>query len=335
MARVRAAQAEGVRTTGATVRAIGVVEFGGPEQLRELSVPRPEPARGEVRIRVHAAGVNPADALLRAGKGFAAPVLRARQPPYIPGMDAAGIVDELGADVDGRLSVGDRVIALVLPTGRYGGAYADEIVVPEASVVGAPPGVDLAAAGTLPLNGLTARLALDALNLSPGATVLVTGAAGAVGGFTVELAKADGLRVIAEAAPADYGIVKVLGADKTVARGEEIASAVRALVVEGVDGVVDAASQQQLVLPAIKDGGAMVSLRGWSGPSERGISVLAISSPASAGDTARLERLRDLAAAATLTLRVASILPARDGAAAHRLLEAGALRGRLVLDFSS
>jgi NADPH:quinone reductase len=316
------------------VRAIGVIEFGGPEQLREFSLPRPEPGPGEVRIRVHGAGVNPSDALLRAGKGFAAPVLRERKPPYIPGLDAAGIVDELGADVDGRLAVRDRVIAFVLPTGRYGGAYADEIVVPEASVVAAPEGFDLHAAATLPMNGLTARLALDALALSPGATVLVTGAAGAVGGFAVELAKADSLRVIAEAAPADYGLVKELGADLTVPRGDGIADAVRALVPEGVDGVVDAASQEQLLLAAIKDGGALASLLGWSGPSERGISVLAISSPASAGDTARFERLRDQAAAGTLTLRVASIFPAPDAAEAHRLLEAGGLRGRLVLDFS-
>jgi NADPH2:quinone reductase len=95
--------------------AIGVMEFGGPEQLRFLAAAaRAGTRRGA--IRDHAAAVNPSDALLRAGNGFAAPMLRERKPPYIPGMDAVGSIDELGANADGRLAVRDRVIAFALPT---------------------------------------------------------------------------------------------------------------------------------------------------------------------------------------------------------------------------
>jgi NADPH:quinone reductase-like Zn-dependent oxidoreductase len=131
----------------------------------------------------------------------------------------------------------------VLPAGPHGGAYAEEIVVPAASVVRAPRGVDLAAASTLLMNALTARVALDALALTDGQTVAVTGAAGALGGYLIQLARADGLRVVADAAPADEGLVRSLGADMVVARGDGIAAAIRAVVPSGVDGLFDGAAQ--------------------------------------------------------------------------------------------
>ena len=120
------------------------------------------------------------------GAGSQAARLSGRPAPYVPGMDVAGVIDELGADTDNRLKVGDRVVALVIPAGPHGGAYAEYVVVPAASVVLAPAGVDFPAASTLLLNGLTARLALDA-----GQTMAVTGAAGAFGGYVIQLAKAD------------------------------------------------------------------------------------------------------------------------------------------------
>src|SRR2546423_13109237 len=118
--------------------------------------------------------------------------LSGRPAPYVPGMDVAGVIDELDADADNRLKVGDRVVAFVIPAGPHGGAYAEYVVVPATSVVLAPAGVDFPAASTLLLNGLTARLALDA-----GQAMAVTGAAGAFGGYVIQLAKADGLTVIA------------------------------------------------------------------------------------------------------------------------------------------
>ncbi|MFJ4593745.1 NADP-dependent oxidoreductase [Kitasatospora sp. NPDC088861] len=313
------------------MKAIGVYDFGGPDVLRVLRLPEPQAGPGEVRIRVHAAAVNPTDIMLRSG-GHASR-MPGHRPPFVPGMDAAGVIDQLGPGADERLAVGQRVVAIVLFTSAHGGAYAEQIVVPAASVVPAPEGVDLAAASTLLMNAMTARLALDALAVPPDGTVAVTGAAGAVGGYAVELAKADGLTVIADAAPHDTDRVRGFGADHVVERGPEVAARIRALVPEGVPGLVDGSIQTTETVPAIADGGTLAELRGWSGPAERGIRVRPVMVTDGITDTERLNTLRRQVEDGTLTLHVADVLPAEKAAQAHRLLEAGGLRGRLVLDF--
>ncbi|MET0701086.1 MAG: NADP-dependent oxidoreductase [Mycobacterium sp.] len=314
------------------MRAIGVYEFGGPETLQVLELPEPEAGRGEVRIRVHAAAVSPTDVLLRTG-GHAFR-MRDRRPPFVPGMDAAGIIDQVGPDSDGRLAVGQPVIAMVLFTSAHGGAYAEQVVVPAASVVPAPHGADFPAAATLLMNAMTARLAVNALALPAGGVLAVTGAAGAVGGYVVELAKADGLTVIADAAPQDVELVRGFGADHVVERGPDVAERIRGLVPDGVPGLVDASMQTTEVLPAIADGGVLAELRGWSGPADRDIQVLPLMVTDGIADTAGLHTLSRQAEDGVLTLRVAKVLPAAAAAEAHRLLAAGGLRGRLVLDFS-
>jgi NADPH:quinone reductase len=305
------------------------MEFGGPEQLRVVDVPEPHPGPGEVRIRVHAAAVNPTDTGLRAG-------FRAggdRKPPYVPGMDAAGVISEVG---DGApWQVGDRVMAVVVPSGPHGGAYADEIVVPAESVVRMPRDADFPAASTLPMNGLTARMTLDMLGLSAGQTIAVTGAAGAYGGYVVQLAKADGLRVIADASEKDEQLVRDLGADDVVRRGDDVADRIRALVPEGVDAVADGALLHELVAPAIRDGGGLAVVRGWQGDPGRGITVHRVMVVERAKDTAALDRLREQAEQGVVTLRVAKVLPASQAVEAHRILEAGGTRGRVVLDFTA
>ncbi|MBZ5714835.1 quinone oxidoreductase family protein [Nannocystis pusilla] len=316
------------------MRAIIVEEFGGPEVLKVVELPEPRPGAGEVRIRVHAAAVNPTDVLLRSGEiKRLAPQLP--PPPYIPGMDAAGVIDAVGPGGDGRLKVGDEVVAVVTPYGPHKGAYAEQIVAPAASVVRAPAGSSLAAASTLLMNALTVRLGLDAFGLQPGQTVAVTGAAGAVGGYAIELAKADGLRVIADASPADHALVERLGADVILERGDDLARRIREVAPQGVDVVIDAAMLHEQILPAIRDGGGIVTVRGWSGPTERGVVVHPVFVGTALTDTAKLERLRQQAEDGQLSLRVARVLPAAEAAEAHRLLEAGGVRGRLVLDFSA
>ncbi|MGW7443749.1 NADP-dependent oxidoreductase [Kitasatospora sp. NPDC054795] len=314
------------------MRAMGIEEFGGPDVLRVLELPEPQAGPGEVRIRVHAAAVNPTDAVLRRG-GHAAR-MPGRRPPFVPGMDAAGVIDQLGPGTDGRLAVGQRVVAVVLFIGEHGGAYAEQVVVPAASVVPAPEGVDHPAASTLLMNAMTARLALDALAVPPGGIVAVTGAAGAVGGYAVELAKADGLTVIADAAPQDVERVRGFGADHVVERGPDVADRIRALVPDGVPGLVDGSHQATELVPAVADGGTLAELKGWSGAAERGVLVRPVMVTDAITDTVRLDALRRQAEAGVLTLRVADVLPAEEAARAHRLLEAGGLRGRLVLDFS-
>lgn len=305
-----------------------MVEFGGPEKLQVIDLPEPQAGPGEVRVRVHAATVNPTDTIIRAGlRPFR------EDPPYVPGMDAAGVIDQLGPGVDDRLAVGQRVVTIVVPAGTRG-AYAEQVVVPAASVVPAPEGADFPTASTLLMNAMTARLALDALKLSRGDVVAVTGAAGAFGGYAVQLAKADGLRVIADAKPDDEDLVRRLGADEVVARGEDVADRIRELVPEGVPGLVDGAVLDDAIVPAVADGGRLATVRGWKGPAARGIEVHPVWVTAGVEDTAGLERLVRQAEQGALSMRVAQVLPADQAAEAHRLLEAGGVRGRLVLDFS-
>ena len=194
------------------MRAVTFSRFGGPEVLEVSELPAPQPGPGEVRIRVAAATVNPTDISFRTGRQQTTAQLAEMgvRPPYIPGMELAGVVDAVGEGTDWH--IGDRVMAIVNPRRPGGGAQAELVVVPAASVARVPEGTSLEAAATLPMNGLTVRLALDRLALQPGQTLGVTGAAGAVGGYAVELGVSDGLRVIAVAGPQDAALVKRFGA---------------------------------------------------------------------------------------------------------------------------
>jgi NADPH:quinone reductase-like Zn-dependent oxidoreductase len=310
------------------MRAIGFHGFGGPEVLEVLDLPEPHAGPGQVRLRVHAATVNPTDTLSRSGRRAD---LRRDPPPYVPGMDAAGVLDEIGPGTDTDLTLGDAVMAIVAWFGA-GGAYAEHVVVPARSAARAPSGADHAAASTLPMNGLTARMALDHLALPPGATLAVTGAAGAVGGYAVQLGKADGLRVIADASPADEALVRSLGADVVVARGDGLAERIRAVVPEGVDGVVDGALLHALVLPAVRDGGGLAAVRAFEGEAERGITLHPVFVRDYAENHDALDRLRQQVEEGVVTLRVGRRFPAAQAADAHRLLEAGGTRGRIVLE---
>jgi NADPH:quinone reductase-like Zn-dependent oxidoreductase len=314
----------------AHVRAVGLTEFGEPEVLHVLELPQPDAGPGESRIRVHAAAVNPTDTLRR--NGARAAELKDVPMPHVPGMDAAGVLEEIGEGVVTDLKVGDHVMAIVVPHGAHG-AYAERIVVPAESAVRVPAGATDAEAASLPMNGLTARLALDVLGLAPNQTVAVSGAAGVVGGYVIQLAKTEGLRVIADAAPRDEALVKDLGADVVLPRGKDYPQRIRAAVPDGVDGLVDAALFDRLALPAVRDGGRIATLRWFSEPGERGIMFHPVRVPEYAREHSKLDRLRQQVEDGQITLRVAQILPAQRAAEAHRLLEAGGVRGRLILQF--
>jgi NADPH:quinone reductase len=312
------------------MRAVGLTEFGGPDVLHIVELPDPQAGPGELRIRVHAAAVNPTDTGLRAGAR--ASQLKDIPPPYVPGMDAAGELDQIGPDVSTDLRVGDHVMAIVVPLGSHG-AYSELVVVPAESVTRVPAGATDAEAATLPMNGLTTRQALDALDLAPGQTLAVTGAAGAVGGYAVQLGKAEGLRVIADASAQDEELVKELGADIVVPRGPDFAERVREVAPEGVDGLIDAALLSELAVPALRDGGRMATVRGFTGSPERGITFHPVLVRNYAREHAKLDQLRQQAEDGVVTLRVARTLPAESAAEAHRTLEAGGTRGRLILEF--
>jgi NADPH:quinone reductase-like Zn-dependent oxidoreductase len=314
------------------MRAIGIPRFGGPEVLEVIEREPREPRAGEVRIRVAAAAVNPTDITTRDGTAAAA--YRDVPFPIVPGMDAAGTVDAVGPGVS-RLAVGDDVMAAVLPRrpGPDGGAQAELIVVPEASAVPLPEGATLLQAATLPMNGLTATHALDLLAVPAGGTLLITGGAGHLSALTIPLAKERGLRVLADARADEADLVAGYGADDVLARGDGLADRVRRLVPDGVDAVLDAAILGAEIYPAVRDGGGYAAVRGFRGETERGIVPHAVWVAERLEDTEALLHLRELAGAGRLPLTVAGTLPPEDVADAHRRMEAGGVRGRLVIRF--
>jgi NADPH:quinone reductase len=279
-----------------------------------------------VRVAVRAAAVNPTDIGLR-GTG-----VKDVPPPWTPGMDAAGTVEAVGEGVD-RLATGEQVMAAVMPRRPEGGAQAERIVVPAASVVPIPDGATLQEASTLPMNGLTAMLGLEMLDLADGATLAVTGGAGLLASFVIGIAHERGARVIADAKPEDEELVRSFGADVVVPRGD-FAAAVRAAAPDGVDAVYDTALLNEAALGPIRDGGAMVVVRGWKPDAvARGIRVGQVAVRTVLERTDWLEELRRLASSGHLKLRVAGEYPPEEAAEAHRVMDAGGLRGRAVIVF--
>lgn len=312
------------------MRAVGVMVHGGPEALEVVDVPEVHAGEGQVRIRVHAAAVNPTDTLARDGTRAAQQSVD--PPPYVPGMDCAGVVDQVGPGVTTGVAVGDRVVAMVVPRGTHG-AYREQIVLDQRAVVHAPTGTSHVEACTLPMNALTARLSLNLLGLAPGQTVAVTGAAGAYGGYVVQLAVADGLRVIADSSDTDEDLVRALGAHEVVRRGDDVAQRIRALVPDGVDGLADGAVQNNRVIDAVRDGGAFTSVRGFVGEPQRGITFTETWVRTLDGDYTALDTLARQVERGELTLRVADVYPPERAGDAHARLEAGGTRGRLVIEF--
>jgi len=312
------------------MRAVGLYVHGGPEVLEVVDLPEVHAGSGQVRIRVHAVAVNPTDTMAR--NGSRAEQQKIDPPPYVPGMDVAGVVDEVDDDISTNVAVGDAVMAMVVPNASHG-AYREQIVLNARSVVPAPAGTSHVEACTLPMNGLTARQSLDLLGLSSGQTLAVTGAAGAYGGYVIQLAKTEGLTVIADASEADRELVTDLGADIVVRRGDDVATRFRDHFPGGVDGLADGAVQNEQVIPAVRDGGAFTSVRGFIGEPLREISFTATMVRTYDGEFEKLDRLRQLVESGSITLRVADTYTPEQAGEAHRRLEAGGTRGRLVIEF--
>jgi NADPH:quinone reductase-like Zn-dependent oxidoreductase len=311
------------------MRAVCFTESGDPSVLRVATVPKPAPGPGQVLVAVAAATVNPTDIAFRQG-GRALP--EGLTPPYIPGMDLAGVVESAGPDVS-PWQAGDRVMAAVSPWEPGGGAQAEYRVVDADQLALVPDGWPLTEAATLPMNGLTVLAALDLLALPPGAVVAVTGSAGIVGQYAIQLGTHRGLTMIGDAAPADAELVSSFGAAHVVPRGEEMAAAVRSLYPDGVDAVIDAALLGPAILPAVRDGGQLLAVRPFAGATERDITIHLVLVGRHLHEGHRIAELAGLVSEGVLTLRVAGVLPAELAAEAHARLEAGGVRGRLVLTF--
>ncbi|MBV9897005.1 MAG: NADP-dependent oxidoreductase [Chloroflexi bacterium] len=311
------------------MKAVAFSRFGGPDVLEVAELPVPEPGPSQVRVRVSAATVNPTDIGMRSGARSSA--LEQMPKPYVAGMELAGSVDAVGPGAPWQ--VGNRVLGIALPMQTGRGAQSEYTVVPSDSVVRIPDGVSFEQAATLPMNGLTARRALDLMRLSAGQTLAVTGAAGAVGGYAIQLGVADGLRVIAISASEDESLLRKLGAQEFVPRGADFAAAVQKLVPAGVDGLIDAAVIGAPAMAAIRDGGHFACVRAFEGKPERGIHVHQVRVSDYAHNQAALQQLADMVADGRLTLRVAETFPPSQAGEAQQKLHAGGVRGRLVIVF--
>ncbi|WP_030757917.1 MULTISPECIES: NADP-dependent oxidoreductase [unclassified Streptomyces] len=291
-----------------------VSEFGGPERVALAEVPVPRPAAGQLRVKVTAAGLNPVDGAVRAG------IFGGAGQRLGLGWDVSGEIDEIGAGVSGR-RVGERVVGLHHGPVKPLGTHAQYVVLDASAVASAPTTVDAVAAAGLPLAGLTAARAVDLLGLAPGSSVLITGAAGVVGGLAVQLAVRAGLVVTALAGAEDEEFVRSLGATGFVPRGTAPAGP--------VDGVVDAAVLGEAALGSVRDGGVYVGLIPNHAPAaERGVRVV---EQEVAADGAHLARLVALVDEGALTLRIADTFPLAQVAEAHAHLETPGVRGRVIL----
>jgi NADPH:quinone reductase-like Zn-dependent oxidoreductase len=289
---------------------------GGPHAIEIIDVPVVEPGPGEVRIRVAAAAVNPVDLGVAAGRFHAMGLINQPERTGL-GWDFAGTVDATGAGAD--LVVGTRVAGLVSGFDRDFGTYAEQLVVPASDLAVVPEGLDLVTASTVPLNGLAAAQIVDLLGDAPadGNRLLVTGAAGAVGGYVAQLAQDRGWQVTGLARAEDEAFVRSLGADFTT-HAER-----------GWDAVADGAVLQEQGLALVRDGGAFVGVSPSAVPAtERGITVAVVVAHA---DGPRLADLLARAASGELPARVHAVVPMDEVADAHRAVAKGGVRGRYVL----
>ena len=312
------------------MKAVGFKSFGGPEVLEVMEVPEVIPGLGEIRIRNYASAVNPTDIVSRSG--LVAQFQKDFLLPCVPGMDIAGVVDQVGEGVDTDIKVGDNVMSMVVPKGDHG-AYREQIILNQNAVVKSPKNASHIEACTLPMNGLTARLSLDLLDLKPGQVIGVTGGPGAYGGYVIQLAKADGLTVIADSSENDKELLNDLGVDHIIQRGNNFSEVIREIYPDGVDGIADGALLNELAIDAVKDGGSFTSVRGFKGEPQRDINFSATWVVAYNCDYEKLDTIRQQVEDGLVSLRVADTVTPENAAEAHKRLDAGGTRGRMVINW--
>jgi NADPH:quinone reductase-like Zn-dependent oxidoreductase len=299
------------------MKAMRIDTFGGPEVLHEAEVDIPEPGPGQVRVRVRAAGVNPFDYKVRSG---AMEAVSKTPLPKILGLEVAGTVDAVAPDVTG-FAVGDDVFGW-----SDSGAYAEYSLMSRAAIK--PADLEWEIAVALPVAGETSERVLDQLKLTSGETLLIHGAAGAVGTVAVQLALARGAKVIGTASAANHEYLASLGAIPTE-YGAGLVERVRALAPDGVDAVFDVAGKGALP-DSIELRGGTDRIVTIADPSAFGLGVIF----SSGGGTVDLSGLADRAAKGELVVAISGVYPLADVAAAHRVIEAGHARGKLVLTVS-
>jgi NADPH:quinone reductase-like Zn-dependent oxidoreductase len=313
------------------MRAISQDEFGGPEVLREVQVPRPEPLPTEVLVRVVSAGLNPVDAKTRAGAGMSGVL---GKPPFILGWDVSGVVEEIGFGVN-TLKVGDEVYGMPwFP--RQAGAFAEYVTAPSRQFTHKPSTVDHDRAAAVPLAALTAWQVLhDAAHIQAGQRVLIHAAAGGVGHFAVQFAKNAGAYVIGTASAAKHDWLRKIGADEVIdyrtTRFEDKASDLD-VVVDLLGDDVDQTSTRSM--ETLRAGGTLVAVPSGVSPelieraATRGLTAKAFLVEPDGPALAKIARLID---AGQVEIEVEQVFALAAAAAAHERMESGRTQGKLVL----
>jgi NADPH:quinone reductase-like Zn-dependent oxidoreductase len=311
--------------------AVTFSQFGSPDVLTVSGLPVPEPAKGEVVVRVAASTVNPTDLLMRSGRQVA--LMADLAPPFIAGMEFSGVLHRVGEGVE--LLPGQAVIGVVNPRRPDGGAHAEYIRLSAASVAPVADGIDLIAAATVPMNALTAWLALEMVDLCPGQTLLVTGGAGMLGGSVIQLARHLGLRVVVNGSERDAPLLRQLGATLIVPRDEGMEDAIRSAYPAGVDAMIDGALIGSRCSGLVRDGGSAVSLRMSHPIEDPRLRTLYVSVLNGMERTDLLEAIARLLEQKALMPRIAEggLFSFRDAIQAHGMAEKGGFRGRVVMVF--
>ncbi|NML27973.1 NADP-dependent oxidoreductase [Zoogloea dura] len=313
------------------MKAVRIDAFCAADSVRVSDAPKPEPAPGEVRLRIAYAGVNPVDWKICQG---AMAAVFPHQFPLTLGWDAAGEIDQVGEGVS-RLAPGQRVMGYCR---QYGtpverGTYAEYICVPESLLVPIPDSLALMSAAALPLPFLTAWQALvQAGGLQAGETVAIVGAAGGVGSMAVQLARLQGARVIAYSRPANHSYVKGLGAE--IALDYQALFDPSPVLETRPDLLLDCSGGEALAagLERVRTGGRLVSIAGQpdAGRAEAlGVRAQRIVAKA---DQAQLEHLARLCAEGRLQLPEIDVMPLASVAEALGRSRQGTVRGKLVLE---
>lgn len=316
------------------MKAVRYHDYGGPEVLCYEDAPTPEPGPRDVLVRVHAAGVNPADRQIRAGLRF-----RLEKPfAFIPGCEVSGVVAKRGSEVT-EFAVGDEVCAML---GKFGGGYAEYVVEAAGNVARKPASLDHVHAAALPVAALTAWDALfEVGGLVAGQKVLIHAAAGGVGHIAVQLAKWRGAQVIGTASARNGAFLRELGVDEFIDyRTTAFESVVRDMdvVIDAIpreaDDATDVLARETMARSwaVLKDGGILVSIcaKPTPGPDAvaRGLRG-AYAGARPGGDL--LTRIAGLADEGKLSPDVGTILPLREARRAHELIQTGHTRGKIVL----
>ncbi len=296
-------------------RAVRYHEFGGPEVLLIEQLEAAPPGEGEVRVRFAAGGLNPVDWKIRSGRS------RIQLPlPVAVGREFSGVVEAVGPGVD-DLSVGDAVFGSIPQ-----GAFADLVVAPASVVARVPEGVPLEVAAGLALAGQTAWDALESQHLQQGDVIVVSAAAGGVGGMLCQLAVARGLRVIGTAGPANHGWLRSRGIEP-VLYGEGLHERLAAAAPEGITAVFDQAGAETIE-----------AALAFGVPADRINTIAADASAYGVRNVGRgavhpptLDALAALVADGTLDVPIAATYPLSEVRAAFEFLEAGRLRGKVVV----